>query len=281
MLLLLTMVAITSLASNEGTQDDEKVTKILAIGNSFSVNAVEIYLWDIINADSVKAVVGNMYIPGCSINQHVGNARSGKGAYRYTKFNFDGEKSIRQKCSLEKALLDEDWDIVTVQQVSDNSGLYDTYGNLPELLDYIVERVPKKTKILFHQTWAYSQASKHPGFKKYDCSQADMYISIIETSERVTMEQRLDGIIPAGTAIQYARETELGDSLTVDGYHLNNTGCYAAACTWYEYIFGTNVMGNTFKPRSVPEEKKRIAQEAAHVACLKYGHLQWRKRRRR
>ena len=49
----------------QGTADkkDDGVVRILAIGNSFSQDAVEQYLYELFDAAGTKVVIGNMYIP--------------------------------------------------------------------------------------------------------------------------------------------------------------------------------------------------------------------------
>ena len=43
-----------------------KVIKVLAIGNSFSQDAVEQYLYELAAAQGDSLVIGNAYIGGCS-----------------------------------------------------------------------------------------------------------------------------------------------------------------------------------------------------------------------
>lgn len=248
----------------------EKVMKILAVGNSFSRDAVEQYLWDLADADGKKCIIGNLYIGGCPISRHVDNARNDAPAYEYRKIGTDGIRVQTDNKRLDEALREEQWDIVTVQQASYDSGNYDSFSLLPELVAYIRARVPSYTKVLFHQTWAYAQTSDHSGFKRYGNNQMTMYRAISECSARAARENELQGIIPAGTAIQIARSTELGDNLNADGYHLDHlVGRYIAACTWYEYIFKNNVKGNRFAPAGMTKKQKRLSQKSAHAACRK------------
>lgn len=44
-----------------------RTIKILAIGNSFSEDAIEQYLHELAYADGIETVIGNLYIPGCSL----------------------------------------------------------------------------------------------------------------------------------------------------------------------------------------------------------------------
>lgn len=56
--------------------------KVLAIGNSFSEDAVEEHLSDLARAEGLTVVIGNMYIGGCSIERHVRNLRGDIADYR-------------------------------------------------------------------------------------------------------------------------------------------------------------------------------------------------------
>ena len=57
--------------------------KILAIGNSFSVDAME-YLCDICDAAGIGDIVlGNLYIGGCSLDTHWNNIQKDANAYTY------------------------------------------------------------------------------------------------------------------------------------------------------------------------------------------------------
>lgn len=264
-----TMFLVMMIISVSITAQD-KVTKILAVGNSFSRDAVEQYLWELAYANGEKCIIGNLYIGGCPINRHVDNARNDTPAYEYRKIGTNGIRIQTDNKRLDEALREEQWDIVTVQQASYDSGNYDSFSLLPELVAYIRARVPSYTKVLFHQTWAYAQTSTHSGFKRYDNNQMTMYRAIVECATKAARENNLQGIIPAGTAIQIARSTELGDNLNADGYHLDHlVGRYIAACTWYEYIFKRNVKGNRFAPKGMTKKQKKLAQYSAHAACRK------------
>lgn len=95
-----------------------------------------------------------MFIGGCSLERHVKNARENAPAYAYRKIGTDGKKREKGKMSLEMVLADEDWDYVSLQQASTFSGMYETYeASLPELIEYVKARLPKKTKLMLHQTW--------------------------------------------------------------------------------------------------------------------------------
>lgn len=242
---------------------------ILAIGNSFSQDAVEQYLWELFHAAGIEAVIGNLYIGGCPLEKHWSNAQSDAAAYAYRKV-VGGVKTETNNVALSTALADETWDIVTLQQASGDSGLYDTYvPYLSNLIGYLQERVG--AQIWFHQTWAYAQSSNHADFPSYGSDQMTMYRAIMSAVRQAFADNpSLAGVIPSGTAIQNARTSFLGDTFNRDGYHLETTyGRYTAACTWFEALSGQSVVGNTYAPATIDDQMTAIAQHAAHAAVEK------------
>ncbi len=221
-------------------QEKKDEMKILAIGNSFSVDAMQ-YLWDIANDGGYKVVLGNLYIGGCSLDTHAKNIAEEKGAYTYYK-NTNGTWSNTASVSVQTALADEKWDIVTVQQASNYSGVASSYTKLAYILEYLAENVPN-AKVYFHMTWAYQQNSTHSGFANYNKDQMTMYAAIQSVLDaEVKTKDAIAGIIPTGTAIQNLRTSYIGDTVTRDGYHLSyDLGRYTAALTWYAYFTGVAV----------------------------------------
>lgn len=223
----------------EKTEAPEEL-KILAIGNSFSVDAMQ-YLWDIANDGGVKVVLGNLYIGGCSLDTHAKNIAASSAAYDYYK-NTNGTFVKTPSTSVQTAIADEEWDIVTVQQASNYSGVASSYSKLGDILDYLATAAPD-ADVYFHMTWAYQSDSTHSGFANYNKNQMTMYNSILSAVDsEVKTESRIVGIIPSGTAIQNLRTSYLGDTVTRDGYHLSyDLGRYTAALTWYAYFTGESV----------------------------------------
>ena len=267
-LLLLSIIFVgVDLAYAQTSKD--KTIKVLAIGNSFSQDAIEQYLWNIAKADSIDIVVGNLYFGGCSLEQHWKFLTENDSLYNYRKI-VNGIKTDTPRYSLPQALADEQWDYVSFQQASHFSGMPLTYAPfIDELMKYVRQNVNDSTKFMFHSTWAYSQNSKHPGFANYNCSQNIMFDEIISTTEMIMDAYQFDILIPCGTAIQNARTSSLGDTMTRDGYHLNYTyGRYTAACTWFESIFQQPVIDNSYSPEGITPKQKKIAQECAHAAIL-------------
>ncbi len=107
--------------------------KVLAIGNSFSQDATR-YLHQIAEADGTDLKVVNLFIGGCSLKRHYFNILNDIKDY---DFEFNGENT-RIKVSVREALKSDEWDVVTLQQVSNESFNYETYQPyLNELAEYV------------------------------------------------------------------------------------------------------------------------------------------------
>ena len=245
-----------------------RTIKILAIGNSFSEDAIEQYLHELADADGIETIIGNLFIGGCSFERHMQCVNGNLPDYRYRKIGVDGVTKETPKCDIASAIADEEWDYVSVQQASHFSGDYTTYQPyLSQLVAYVKAHTKKDVKIVFHQTWAYAQNSDHGGFKRYGNSQKQMYDAINGALKQVIKDIHPDVIVPSGTAIQNARTSSIGDNMNRDGYHLNLLyGRYTAACTWFQAIFKRSVVGNSYTPEGVTAEQKTIAQKAASAA---------------
>lgn len=227
----------------EPTKDYKESLKILMIGNSFSDNAIE-YLYPIAKAFGIEEVrIVNLYIGGCSLETHAKNAYSGAGAYIYREVSADTNGIIKSTSgrSLISGIIEDDWDFISMQQVSGLSGVSDTYNeNLTGLALYVKDNATNpNVKYVWHMTWAYQQNSSHGDFPTYGKNQRTMYEAILSaTKDKVIPTGLFDYIIPAGTAVQNARTSYLGDKLTQDGYHLNDTGEFIIGLTWIMKLTG-------------------------------------------
>ena len=246
--------------------------KVLAIGNSFSVDVVEQHLHELAKAEGTTLVIGNLYIGGCDLKKHLVNLRGEKEAYSYRKIGEDGVKVVTPKYTIQRALSEEKWDYIMVQQVSGLSGVYASFNKyMPEYMSLLRSLTPYKPKFIIMQTWAYQSDSDHSNFSIYNYDQMTMYNAVVDAYDKVYKDKKykFHAIIPNGTAIQNAR-THFGDVLTRDGYHLDKKiGRYIGACTMCEVLLGKSVVGNSYKPKWVSKEDALIAQKAAHAAVLK------------
>ena len=260
--------------SYEHAANVRRSIKVLAIGNSFSVDAMENHLYDLLkSADYDQVILGNLYIGGCSLDTHWSNISTNTTAYEFHKNDDNGVWVKTKNYSALTALQEETWDIITVQQASPDSGKPETYENLQNIVNWVKQnKTNSDAKVLWHMTWAYQQDSTHDGFASYDKDQMTMYNAIVNTVKNTVVNvDGIDGIIPSGTAIQNLRTSGLGDTLTADGYHLKDTyGDYTAALTWFRAITGESLDLVTYWPESVVDYKADIMQAAARAVYAPY-----------
>ena len=261
--------------SYEHVANVRRSVKILAIGNSFSVDAMKNHLYDILkSADYDQIILGNLYIGGCSLDTHWNNMNGGLTAYQYQKNDDNGQWVYTENMAPLTALQDETWDIITIQQASPDSGRGNTYGNLQNIVNWVnANKTNPNAKVLWHMTWAYQQNSDHEGFANYGNDQMTMYNAIVNAVQNnVLTVGGINGVIPAGTAVQNLRTSGLGDTLTADGYHLKDTyGDYVAALTWFRAITGESLDLVTYWPDSVVDYKADIMQAAARAVYAPYA----------
>lgn len=217
-----------------------KTLKVLAIGNSFSSDTTH-FLEDIARAEGFEDVkIGNLYISGCRLDQHATNASTNAAAYKYY-MNYDGNWQTIEGCTLQYALNQEKWDFITMQQGSSYSGYPDSYEpHLTNLIQYVnTNKLEKRAYLAWNMTWAYQSDFEKDMFTRYDRDQMKMYNAILDAVKtKVEPHEEISMIIPVGTAIQNARTSYFGDTLTRDGYHLSDLGRVIASYTWLVIFTG-------------------------------------------
>lgn len=237
------------------------VIRVLCIGNSFSWDAVEQELVPLCDEKNVQVEIHNLYYGGCSLQQHAEFLLKDTAAYSHRVCTNAEPRVIKDTISLRQALQDGDYDYISLQQASHDSGIRSSYEPWLSMLIDTVRAYQPNARICWMQTWAYSQDAKHPNYPRYHNNQQEMWDSIMACTPKQLP------VIPCGAAIQLARQTKLGDSLCRDGYHLNYVyGRYTAACVWYEMITGKDVRYNRYKNAQMTRKQRRLTQKSAHKA---------------
>ena len=236
--------------------------KVLAIGNSFSVDATR-YLYDIAKADGVTLEVANLYIGGCPLDRHYRNMLSGAKAY---ELQYDGHMT-GFFVSLDDALLNRSWDVVTLQQVSSRSFDKASYSPFIQALAQHVRTCQPTAKLLIHQTWAYESGSDKllltAGYETPEQMLADIRTAYSE----IAAELKADGIIPSGQLMGKLLENGI-PKVHRDTYHASyGLGRYALGLLWYRMLTGNSVMENTLASfdQPVTEEERQIAKACAEA----------------
>ncbi|NMA21020.1 MAG: DUF4886 domain-containing protein [Lentisphaerae bacterium] len=287
--LLLFFVSVCSLSA--------KALKVLTIGNSFA-DSVFAYLPAIAKSAGDDLVLDRANIGGCSLQRHMDElAKSEKDP---------SHKPYAKKYTLFEKLTAQQWDIVTIQQVSTLSWKPESFHpHIDGLVAYIRKHAPQ-AEIVIQQTWAYRLDA--PRFKEWQIDQQEMFKRLTANYEREAKHFKFR-MIPTGYAVQLARDTqpvkytapskeELAElkepnlpnqdgsliagyrwskdrktgvaKLGMDTTHLNNRGRYLQACVWYAFLFGKDANEINFLPVGIDEKDAAFLRSVAQKTVEQY-----------
>ena len=252
------ILSFTLISQATAQTKDDGTLRILAIGNSFSDDGTE-YLPALLENLNVKNVeVARLYVGGCTLEQHVNFYDNSEAAYKFYHSKAGENKWVEnpEKVTMQYALAMGEWDIITMQQASGFSGMYDSYTPYLGRLIEAVKKAQPQAELVWHMTWSYSSDSNHKHYKHYDNDQQQMNSAIDNCLHTLLAEfDEIERIVPSGTAVKSLRKSAINNypkDLTRDGFHMGHgAGRYALACTWYETLVepytGKSMMGNTLR----------------------------------
>lgn len=257
--LTVSLILSISLISQATAQTkDDGTLRILAIGNSFSDDGTEYLpaLLENLNVENVE--VARLYVGGCTLEQHVNFYDNSEAAYKFYLSKAGENKWVEnpEKVTMQYALAMGEWDIITMQQASGFSGMYDSYTPYLGRLIEAVKKAQPQAELVWHMTWSYSSDSNHKHYKHYNNDQQQMNSAIDNCLHTLLAEfDEIERIVPSGTAVKSLRKSAINNypkDLTRDGFHMGHgAGRYALACTWYETLVepytGKSMMGNTLR----------------------------------
>lgn len=250
--------------------------KVLAIGNSYSVNAL-LRFYSICKQAGIKEiVVATMFIPDCSLDMHWENIQNNSATYTLFK-DTTGKMTETENYSIDKIINEEEWDVVTLQNSSGNTGDPEAFGNLDNMVNYVKGKCPN-AKIMWHMTWAYQGTFSDSRFSPYDYDQMNMYKAIIDCTQNIVLKNKdIYGVIPVGTAIQNIRSSYIGDTVNDDGLHLTpDIGYYVAAFTWYQALTGQSVYDFNYNAAySQANDNREVILESVSNALKKPYELSY------
>ncbi len=205
--------------------------KILSIGNSFSRDSHR-YLYSLARKNGVELQTVNLYVADASLDTHIRNYHADRCVYFY---DFNGVET--DFCvTLKTVLSSDEYDFVTVQQLSREAVDADSFfPSLERLLD-IVRLYQPRAKILLHKTWEYNPDGEEFISVAPD---GDMYDLLSLSFDKVMgLYPQLDGFIPMHRAVRLAIDAGV-ERLYRDGVHLSlGGGRYLASLVWYKAIVG-------------------------------------------
>lgn len=234
--------------------------KVLSVGNSFSANAHK-FLPQIAKSMGKNLILRNAFIGGCSLERH---------ARHMKEHEADPKKGhVYHGGSLKKLLELENWDIVTIQQVSHesiNPESYEPYGT--EIIEYIKKYAPN-AEIVIHQTWGYNKHEHR--LNRWGMTPEEMTKRVVETYKGFAEKHGGLRQIPCGEFFATANKTALTqDEKPVsiyarDGYHASAHGEYFLGCIWYNFLFKEDVAPTAFKPDNVSSETAEFLRSLANT----------------
>ena len=252
-----------------------QTTKILCIGNSFSEDATTL-LNPMLSSYGIDTLVVNLFIGGCSLEQHWENIEYSKQDYLYIRNgvgNTSGNDTVRM-VSINEVILEEEWDIVTIQQSSLLSGLYESF--FPEInfiLEYIKKHVKKSCELYLHEPWSWESSYEWDTFegtddlfqKYYSKNDLVMYKQIEKTCLDLSKGLNLK-VIPSGSFIQFLRgfdqfNYQIKESIPLsrDNRHMHEIyGRYALSLIWALNLFEVDVSLCEFYPDNITEKDELI-----------------------
>ncbi len=250
-----------------------KQFKLLSIGNSFSEDAQR-YIYDIlVSLGYQDIVVANLYIGGAPLKLHALNASQNNATYTMQIFTHKGYENYLNM-SIKDALMNYDFNYVTLQQASHDSGLIETFnGYIEYLISYVKKHFKnKEIKFYYHLTWSYHKDSLHPLFIRYGNDDVIMTIQILDVYQtHIKTVYAWDGIISNLSTIFYAKQTCLKDLLYRDGFHLNYVhGRYLASAMFVSSILEKNVINyeHLYYPQEILDYEFKEIESILNKAYL-------------
>jgi len=250
------LYAINLQASDpDKTAPANKTIKILTVGNSFAENAC-LYLDSITESvPGCKIIISKANIGGCSLEKH---------ATLIQQCNEDFTLKPYDETFTLKEIIDQDeYDYVTIQQVSRLSFKPESFQPYADtLINFIIRHAPG-AKIIIHQTWAYSKTCSR--FEDWELTRDEMHQGLVENYNNLATHYGI-GILPSGNAFysSYDMNPEIYLWSWGDGFHANQNGCYLAGCVWFGTLFDVSPKEIKFVPGEIgPKTAKHLREIAA------------------
>lgn len=236
--------------SSNGASD---TIKVLTIGNSFADNACH-YLNEITQSvEGCNILIEKANLGGCSLERHAGLI--GKSTEDPNEKPYKGQ-------SLKDLLQSNDWDVVTIQQVSGNSFRKETFQPYADQIVKHVKEYAPGAQIYVHETWPYAPDCKRLG--EYSISYKEMYKKLNKNYK--TLAKRYDAPkLESGDAFFLSQKKDKDIDLwsPSDRYHASANGCYLAGCVWFGKLFGVSPEKITYVPDDVPATTAKFLREIA------------------
>jgi len=273
--------------------------KVLTVGNSFADSVFRDLPKIADSTPGCKLKLDRANIGGCSLQRHweeIGKTESDP-AYK----PYGGKYTLKEK------LESDQWDIVTLQQVSSSSFKPETFEPyLGDLIAYVRKYAPT-AQIVLQMTWAYRD--DHRFFDNGELTPDKMFDGIFKSYDIYGKRYNLL-VIPSGKAVKLALDTQnpkfvkpeksadlailkyperltaVPGSLHTDMYwsknkegeqvakydliHLNSRGSYLQSCVWFAILFGQDPRKITYAPEGLTPEDAAFLRDTAAKAIADF-----------
>ena len=288
---LASLVLLSAALGCSTSKQEEQGTKVLMIGNSFSICLME-HLPQVAADLGVELDLASLYIGGCSLERHWGNVTNDLDKsfkpYGFERNRFgECEEGMANICDV---LRMEKWDIVTIQQASHLSWVPESYHPYGDRLIAKIRELAPQAMIYVQETWSYTPWDKR--LAKWGIDQNEMYAKLHGAYADFVRPYGFP-LIPFGTAVQEWRrrlpvkytENSLGGDVVGGGgqeerdhfkrdangkwvpncdvFHLGRKGQYFQALVWAKTLFGVDLKDLKYKPDFVSESDAKLMREIA------------------
>lgn len=243
-------------AKEHGTNYKGEVTlKILTIGNSFADNASTFLPQIAESVPGYKIEITKANIGGSSLEKHAELILECE--------NNPGLKPYSNEYCLKELLGMEDYDYITIQQVSSSSWRSESFQPHADVLIEFIRKHSPNSVIVIHQTWAYHPDSNR--LTEWGITSSEMHKNLVQNYRNLAGDYNLE-VIRSGEAFYKAFEKKNDLNLwNDDRYHANNNGCYLAGCVWFGQLFDVSPTSIKYVPeqmdRKTAKYLKRIAKQ--------------------
>lgn len=238
---------------------NDKIVKILTIGNSFADNATT-YLEQMaasIPGYEIEVIKAN--ISSCSLEKHANLISACQSDPAFQPY-YD---EYCLKDLLEKTQLD----FVTIQQVSLLSWKPESFQPHADILiNYIREYAPQ-AEILVHQIWAYDEDGAR--YEEWGITKEEMHEKLVNSYDGLASEYGLR-ILPSGEAFYSSHNKDPNINLwKSDNYHANMYGCYLAGAVWLGQMLEVSPMKIDFMPEGMDGKTAKFLRKVAKSTIKK------------
>lgn len=277
---------VVAVTNNENAQAI-KTIKLLSIGNSYSQDALAYvpFIMQNMGAD-VDYQIGILMKSSATLDGHIENFLNEAEVYTFYMYNGGTSWQNLGLRSIQWALDNYDWDLVSLQQSSQSAYNWSTYQPAcNRLVNLIGAYVDQTIKFIWYQPYA-RPARTNSGANYSDDVITEHYENTAGASLKLFDETAMEYVVPVGTAVQNARTISsikamgaystnqyntsgLGYCACVDGVHLQEgLPCQIAAYTFIMSLL--DIYG--FDNISILGETTRVTSDWAQGKAIPGPH---------